>query len=477
MHRLLVKVREKRLRKRYRDRNGLEYARYALRVRVEGSAIDALKVPKDRVGRDVSLTRDFLLPWGVKVGDLLVLDPSESARVLCPRPPRALARCRRSGAATFESGDVDRDGLPEDLLTNAFVRAVVQPHRGARVQSLEDCRGVDRLAQPFDYIMAGKLILLGGAEEYIAEGGSPGDMWNAAFRRDEPVVGPDAVEITYSHAPESPEGVKYSKRVRVERDFPGVLESFTVAYAGKPKKAGERADDDGERAADGGEAAAAKRDEAKVTLCVRLVTPVHGDVGSQNVFDVPGPSGLAVVRYHRPGYGRRWRWRDWRDEHFGLKAGFVVSRHEGLGAAMAVLFSRRKIAHVSVRRDFTGPEVTVCHVRSRIPKGGRRRYGLALLVGHAAAATGDSLLLLTRGVAGAGGVPVAITLRTDKRLERPRAAVSTAAGRTSARLARRDLPGAGHVYSATLRVPRSALPLSCSVRAGRDRLSAVLEAT
>jgi hypothetical protein len=474
MHRLLVRVREKRLKKRYRDRNGLEYARYALRARIEGSAIDALKIPEEHVGRRVSLTRDFLLPWGVKVGDLLVLDPSESARVLCRRPA-APARCSTTGEPEIRSGDVDRDGFAEDILTNAFVRAVVQPHRGARVRSLVDCDGTDRLAQPFDYIMAGKLILLGGVEEYFAEGGSPGKIWNTAFRRDEPAAAGDIVEVRYARALKSPEGVKFSKRVRIERDLPGVVERFTVSYGGKPKGGGDGAD---EEAGEGtGKTKAEKKDEAALSLCVRLITPVLGEIGARNVFDIPGPAGLETIRYHRPGYGRRWRWRDWRDEHFGLKGGFIVSRHEDLGAFMAVLFNRRRVAHVSVRRDYQGPELTITHGASKIAKGGRRQYGLGLLLGHAAATTGDSLLLLTRGKPGRGGTPVAVTLRTEARLERPRAVVRTRDGRTTTVLTRRDLGGAGHVYTATLRVRRAALPLSCGVRVGSGRLSANLEAS
>lgn len=476
MHRLLVKVREKRLKKRYRDANGLEYGRYALGAEVLGSAIDALKVPESHIGRRVSMTRDFLSPWGVKVGDLLVLDPSESARVLCRTRPAPLGRCSMSGRPRFESGDVDRDGFPEDLLTNAFVRAMVQPHRGARIQSLCDCDGTDRLAQPFDYIMGGKYILLGGAEEYIAEGGAPGDLWKAAFKRGDPEEAPDDVEIGYSHALKSPEGVAFSKRVRVERDIPGVLERLTVSYAGKPKKASEAPEPDA-RAQEGGERAKAeKKDEAAVTLCVRLTTPTHGEIGSRNVFDVPGPDGLELVRYHRPGYGRRWRWRDWRDEHFGLRAGFVVSRHEEVGAAMAVLFSPRRTAHVSIRRDFQGPELTVSHVQTKVAKGRKKEYGLALLIGHAVATTADSMLLLTRGRGGRGGVPVAITLRTRRKVERVRAAVSTAGGRTAPVLSRRDLPSAGHVFTKTVRLPRSAFPLSCSVKVGGERLSVDLEA-
>lgn len=479
MHRLLAEVRRKTLKRRYRDHNGLDYVRYALRVRVVGSAIDALAVPKRCVGREVDLVRDFLLPWGVKVGDLLVLDPDESARVLCPRRAKDEGCSATSDAARAAYGDFDRDGFSEDLMTNAFVRAIIQPHRGARLHSLKDCDGLDRLAQPFEYIMGGKYILLGGAEEFIAEAGSPGDLWKAAFERKGPTSAGGAVELAYTRALKDPKGVTIGKRVRVEPGLPGVLESYVVSYSGKPRdqagddRAGGETGGDGEEPRDG---KGGKDDRADLTLCVRLSTPVLGEIGSRNVFDVPGPAELELVRYHRPGYGRRWRWRDWRHEHFGLRAGFLVSRHEEQGAVLAILFSPRKTAHVSIRPDFQGPELTVRHVRTKIAKGRKREFGLALLVGHAVAASADSMLLLTRGKPGRGGVPIAVTLRTTRRVERPRVSMATGGSRKRATLVRRDLPGAGHVYTKVVRLPRAALPLSCAMSVGPERLSLNLEA-
>jgi hypothetical protein len=323
--------------------------------------------------------------------------------------------------------------------------------------------------------MAGKYILLGGSEEYIAEGGSPGELWNAEFERTEPRAGPESVELRYAHAPKKPEGIALSKTVRVERDLPGVVQSYEVAYAGKRTDGGAAsAVEGGAQAAAGG--GASEADEASVTLAVRITTPSRGEVASMNVFDVPGAAGLELVRFHRPASGRRWRWRDWRDEHFGLKAGFVVSRHEEDGAAMAVLFSPRTTAHVAIRRDFQGPELTVRHAPAMISKGGRRRYGLTLLVGHAAAATADSMLLLTRGRAGRGGVPVAITLRTRRSVGPVRADLTTARGRRRPSLPPRGLPLVGRIHTAIVRLPRSAFPLSCSVNVGGERLSARLEA-
>ena len=479
MQRLLAEVRHKRLKKRYRDRNGLEYVRYALRAKVEGSAVDALSVPKRVVGREISLTRDFLLPWGVRKGDLLVLDPDESARVLCPRRAQVREGCTGSGRVVVESGDVNRDGHSEDVFANCFVRAIVEPHRGARLRSLTGRSGSDRFAQPYDYVMGGKYILLGGAEAVILESGSPGELWKAAFGREERDPGDGAVERAYTHALKSPEGVKLEKTVRLERDFPGVLETYRVSYSGKPKAEGEKdgTGESGEKAASGpGDAKAKKDDTTEITFCVRVSTAVLGDVGSRNVFDVPESGNLKLVRYHRPGSGRRWRWRDWRDEYFGLGPGFLVSRHEKLGNVLVALMSPRKTGLVSIRRDYQGPELLVRHVPRKLRKGRRVEFGMGFLVGDAVRASADSMLLLTKGKRGRDGIPVAFTLRTARRIDRVWASVSTSAGRRTFTLAQRELPGAGCVYMKVVHFPGASFPLTCTVTAGKERLSCSLEA-
>ena len=128
MLRLLARVQKSELKRRYRDPNGLEYGRYSLRVRIEGSAVAALSVPDRLVGREASLRRDFMMPWGVKRGDLLVLDPAESARVVSSRRAHRADGLPAVGRVRLESGDFDRDGYPEDVVANAFMSATVQPH-------------------------------------------------------------------------------------------------------------------------------------------------------------------------------------------------------------------------------------------------------------------------------------------------------------------------------------------------------------
>ncbi len=473
MKRLLVKVQTKALEKRYRDRNGLEYGRYRLGVRVEGSAIAALAVPERVVGRKTVVRRDFMLPWGVKKGDLLVLDPTESGRILGKRGKKVDLACARAGSIDARSGDVDKDGYDEDILANAFLTAVVQAHRGARVLSLKGCSGEDRLAQPNDYVMGGKYILLGGVEEILLESGSSSEIWKSAFKREEPACDDESAGLTYSRDLESPEGATLTKEIRVERDFPGLEEHYVVRYAGKPEKVGKKVTAEATPAGrKSGKKAKKKEDTAEVTFGVRLSTSSGGGPGSRNVFDLPGAAGLQTIRYHRPAFGRRWRWRDWRDEHFGLRSGYFVSRNEQSGRAMAVIFNPRTTALVAVRSDYQGPEIMVRHVTRTIRKGRRAEYGIALLLGDRVTCSAASMFLVSRGRAGRGGTPYAFTVRTRRRLKSPpRVTLTTAAGPKRITLRAREIREAGTIYTKTITLPKASSPDTCTASVAGERLT------
>jgi hypothetical protein len=464
MQRLLVQVQGKKLKKRYTASNGLGYGRYALTVEVQGPAVEALGLPDGVVGRRASITRDFLLPWVVKRGDLLVLDPAESARFLRPRGRETARRAALPvSGADIVALDVDGDGFAEDVFRNVFATAAVQPHRGARVASLVGADGGDRFARPLDHIMAGKYVLLGGAEETIVEGGAPDEIWKSRF--DRVAGGSDgAPEIRYTRALKSPEGLSVEKTVRVGPTLPGVATTFTARYAGRA------AGGENETSRPGG------KDTSQVTLAVRISTPVLGDVGARNVFSIPGGRSVRTVRYHRPGGGRRWRWRDWRDEHFGIAGGYVVSRHEESGNVLVVLFHPRRVGHVTVRSDFTGPEIAINHRTATIARGRRRTWGAAYLVGDSVAVGPSSFLLVSRGAEGQRGVPVAFTVRTAGRPERVSAVVEAGAGSRRIRLSRLDVPEVGTIFTRTAFFDADALPRAVSTTVGGSVLSIRMEA-
>ncbi|MBD3349349.1 MAG: hypothetical protein GF400_09180, partial [Candidatus Eisenbacteria bacterium] len=375
MRRLLAEVRTEKFRRRYRRRNGLEYTEWRVRAAVVGSAVRSLSVPGRVVGKEITVHRDYLAPWRPRKGDLLVLDSSESARILCPRRPRLDPPAAGERVATLRRVDVDRDGYAEDILSNAFVTAALQPHRGARLLSLSGRSGTDLFARSESYTMAGQYILLGGSELVIGEAGSPGDIWKSSFRREEEESGsgaPSAPAVGYSRRLQSPDGVAVTKRASVDEALPLVLESYTLRYVGRSKPgkdgAGESAGmgtndaggcRNGPEDRDEEKKAQERKDEAMLTAGVRMSTALQGDEPSLNIFEIPCADGLHRVRYQRPPFGVRWRWRDWRNEHFAPRGGFLVSRCESGGPALMALFNQRKATHVSIRRDYEGPEVMI----------------------------------------------------------------------------------------------------------------------
>ena len=131
---------------------------------------------------------------------------------------------------------------------------------------------------------------------------------------------------------------------------------------------------------------------------------------------------------------------------------------------------------MSIRCDYTGPEVSVLHVPRKVGKGRRVEFGAAFLVGERVACAGDSMLLVSRGVKAGGEVPLALTLRTGRRLERARATVSTRRGKRTVSLRRRDLPQVGVVLTGAADVPADDLPVTVSATPRDERLSLTLEA-
>jgi hypothetical protein len=466
VHRLLAQIVEAKETGRRHGRSALVRASFRLRVKVKGAAVGALGAPDGVVGREGTLRRDCLLPWAPRRGDLVVLDPAESARFLAPRGRERLVP-GGTDAPRVTGADTDGDGWPEDVFTNEFAAGAVQPHRGARLQSLVGRDGRDRFAQPMAHIMAGQYVLLGGAEVFLPETGMPGEVWKAPFAR---TVSAEAAEVGYSRKLDSPRGATLTQTVRMEPGLPAVLVLATATYAGRPKS---DKPDEGGSAKDG---RGRRKDTVELGLGFRMSTPVLGGVESRNLFEIPSGGDLARLRYHRPAHGRRWRWRDWKDEFFRLAPGFIVSRNEREGNALVVLFGGGPASVAIVRSDFEGPEVMLRGPRRTVAKGGRVSLGAAFLPADAVAASGTSLLAVTLGRRRGGDVSAAVLLRTSRRAGAPVAVVSGRRGRGRAvRLSERKIPGAGSVHAATVTLRAADLPAEFSASVGRERLACAVE--
>jgi hypothetical protein len=324
------------------------------------------------------------------------------------------------------------------------------------------------MSVPFSYTRAGKYLMLGGAEEILSEAGSPGDMWKAEFKREEPGSTEGVSSIVYRHKFKTPKGLSLRKEVLIEPDVPAVFQRYVLYYAGRGDE-GDGTEKDG----DGTSRGKKKPDQTDISFGIRMTTSVPETVDSASIFYLPTSGEVTRARYHRPAFGRRWTWRDWRQEYFGLSPGFAVSCDECTGAVLAAMFRPRR-AHVSVRSEFAAPELTIRHATRKVKKGRRLEFGLGLFVADAHAVSGSSLLLLTRGRRSGGETSVGVTLRTSHRVKSVRARLAYGAKRRTVALRRREIPRAGAYFSATLRVSTPSLPLRCSVAVGKEHLSCVL---
>jgi hypothetical protein len=136
----------------------------------------------------------------------------------------------------------------------------------------------------------------------------------------------------------------------------------------------------------------------------------------------------------------------------------------------------RLVSLLSTRSDFEGPELSVRHATRRIRKGRRAEFGLGYLVGDASAASGRSLLLVSKGRRRGRTVPVAMTLRTARRVHGARVVVKTRSGaRRSCLLAAREIPAAGRVYAKVVEFPAGAFPLAFSLKLSGETLRCELK--
>ena len=129
-----------------------------------------------------------------------------------------------------------------------------------------------------------------------------------------------------------------------------------------------------------------------------------------------------------------------------------------------------------MRSDYTGPEVSVLHRPRVVRKGRGLRMGAAFLVGEAVALGDDSMLLVSRGAKSGGAVPLALTLRTGKRVEAARARLVTQGGRKNVTLRRRGLGEAGEAFATVVNLDADDMPVGVSVTVRGERLSVTLEA-
>ncbi len=429
MLRLLARVETARKVRRFRGDDGVIRSELRCRVKIKSTARSGFKMPRGLKGKTYSVSRTCMDQWIVKPGDTIVLDPAESENVV-----RKYLKVEPldGGELEFPEKRVrrishDSDGLKKYVIENSFMRSVISPDYGARIERLLNLGTVrDELHGSYQYGAQG-YVEMGGIEESLSRVGKPPDLWNAPFKARR--TGKD--DISFEHSSKKREGLKDVKSFLLLPDAP-VLCQFT-GFEFKPKKP---------RKGKG------KKQTMELNYVARVFFGIGEKVGHTNLFFVPTEEQLVEQRYNSPAWESRWSggiW-DWRKKWHAVRPGFVLLADEETRECMALFVDPRELSFAWIGRNKVTPSVYFSHNPKKMKPGQKIEYSLAVLPGVAYSVTKNSLLLVSRGRKGKQGVPHSVVYRTAKTGAVPRAFFSCDGRKRDLKLEKRTVKGVGDFF-------------------------------
>jgi hypothetical protein len=458
MQRLLVEVLEVKREKRYKNRQGLQCSQVDCLVKVKDTARKTLRLPKGIRGKRTKVTRQCLLPWEIKPGDNLVLDPQESRRVIAelipPSFPQGIEQPYLEQALLY-SQDVNYDGLKENILENSFLKAIIAPHYGARLWELwAKGKNQNQLFGSGSYDKDG-WVELGGVEESISGMEKPDELWNANYKRGGSQRQP---AFNYHFSCKKEEGLETKKSFSIEPNAPILYQVSEFKYRGKDKKPKEK-------------------EEISIEYCPKVFFAMGGEANFHNLFFVPTRETLIKARYHKPAWTRRWEggfW-DWRRKCPGIDPGFILLSNEIKGDSLAVLFHPKMVSFAWVGTNSRSPRLFLSHCPQKLKKGAKVSYGIIYILADAFDLNQSSLLLLSLGKGSSSSCPLAITLRSSKRYKDCSVTLTIDGEERKVILKPKGYPQVGKVFHRCLIWPQDFSSVSVSFKKGGESLGCQLK--
>lgn len=454
MQRLLVNVLKVKRKRQYKNEEGLHYSQVECLVKVKGMARKSLRLPKKVKGKKTEVLRECLLPWEVKPGDYLVLDPEETKRVIAEQiPPTPSQRVEQPNVPQplLYSQDTNGDGFKENILENSFLKAVVAPHYGARLWELWT-KGVNHLFGRGNYDKNG-YVELGGVEESVSGMGKPDELWNANYIRGRSERQP---LFNYHFSFKEKEGLEANKKVGIEPGAPIISQVFQFTYKGKGKK---------------------PKENTSINFCAKVFFAMGGEANFHNLFFIPTKEKLIKVRYHPPAWSGRWdegMW-DWRQMHHGIKPGFILLTNEVKKDTLAILFHPKKISFAWTGTNSRSPRIFLSHSLQKLRKGGKASYGLLYIPADAFDLNQRSLLLLSLGESSSAGRPMAITFRSRRKYKECAVDLKIDGEERKLPLERKVFPEVGEIFFQSLTLPKDFSSVSVYLSKARESLRCQLK--
>jgi hypothetical protein len=206
------------------------------------------------------------------------------------------------------SADVDRDGFPERILENAFLRCAVSPHLGGRVlQLVNRSTGVDFFPIP-ELFGSGGYVEYPGIDDHIQRKG-PGSLYNAEFKVGKEHHG----KLVLNHKAKD---LRIEKTFRMLPGLPLVVERVELTTSKKKRE-----------------------------IEYWKKVPVRADIGSGEVFlSAPTAEKVETFRHHDP--SGPWAWTE--EFHVG-PMGLALACREAVGKHLFVLYDPGRMSEMKMR--------------------------------------------------------------------------------------------------------------------------------
>ncbi|TET46003.1 hypothetical protein E3J62_05555 [candidate division TA06 bacterium] len=455
MLKLLAKVKKTRRLDSFRGEDGLLRSRVHCYVAIRSAARSTMKLPKGLKGKSVRVLRTYIHPWEIKPGDLIVLDTNES-RAAVKKHVRTSVGKRAEvgfGSKNVTVGDFNSDGLKEYAIENAFLRSIISPDYGARILELWNLGTDKNELYGGNSYEPGGYIEIGGVEESLSRIGSPGDLWNASYKKRD-VAGSD---LGFEHNLKKKEGLKEVKSFFVLPDAPVFCQLSTFEY--KPKKPKKKK---------------GKIPETELEYVPRIFFAIGGKADHTNLFFIPTDERLVRSRYNAFPWWTRWGggiWL-WKKMWHAVKPGFVLLGNEMTNECMAVFVNPKELSYVWVGNDRWTPRLFLAHHPRKMKAKRSVDYGLAFSLGVGYDVTKNSLLMLSKGRKVKGGIPYAVIYRSLFKAG-PRRAVFTFDGEIkTVELKKERMKGAGNIYYSSLLLEAEPGMVSVEIKTSKERLRA-----
>jgi hypothetical protein len=403
-------------------------------------------MPAGLKGKQCTIERDCPKEWPFKKGTYLVLTEEETKRCL----KKHAKPVRKRTWKDFTIEDSNNDGLAEYSYTNAFLKAVIAPHYGARLLELWNRHnGVNELFGSGFY-ESKDYVEMGGIEETLNARGRPDELWHAAFKRE------DCREenvLLYSYTMKRSKGITLQKRFTFYEKLP--LLHLAAHFSFKPERRKKKK-------------GKGKKEKRKIQFTHRVSFAVGGVPDFRNLFHVPDESGMHTVRFNRPFYRRAWEeghpWWEWQHCHFMPDPGFMVLEHEYTGEILMFFFDKRKLEFIWTGDRKGTPRLQFTYREKKLePKKGTS-YHLLSAIAHGFASSKDGILFVSKGKRMGTVTPLSFIFYTPARRKQA-ILLRSENGESEGRMAKHTFPGIpGTFLSYQAMVPKSTQEVRASIK-------------